>query len=115
MERIQEAGGDGLVKKFLSDPEMLDPEVVGGFLEGGENPYSKYMKKGHVGPTSGGTQEGVLPQGGGQINSIEGITGRISELYRPQNREYLRSEQGGQEMLQLVHAKKSLTGGNFFG
>ena len=69
-QNIHAKGGDALLHKFMTDPEMLDPEIVQGYLgetEGAENPYSQFIRQNasRVNPSMGpGLPPGQAPQQG---------------------------------------------------
>ena len=87
---IHAQGGDALLQKFLSDPEMMEPEIVMGYLHagddeqgGGGNPYLDHMRDTTAQANPGfGPGQGAAPMGGGGPGmSMDQIAAEEKNLY----------------------------------
>ena len=68
INNVHATGGDALVEKFNSDPDMLHPEIVAGYLNGGAqgpqagNPYDEHIRQtpapGNLAPNPQHQQQG---------------------------------------------------------
>ena len=105
VENLRNTGGDAMVHKFLTDPAMLDPEIVGNLLQqspNAANPYSKFFNRG-----GGAVRAPAASDIGNNVNlhGAQNIDERIAFLYRPENREYLKTSAGSQELVALFSEK----------
>ena len=114
VENIRATGGDALVQKFCYDPDMLDPEIIMPYIEGGgagsENPYSQYATPNNRGRAygAGTAQVGV---GQGSLNDPNSVEAELQSLTNPQTQEqmaFLNTPQGQQRKLELLISRNRM-------
>ena len=99
--KIQKTGGDALLRKFLTDPEMLEPNIVQGFLgDGGANPYEGLLKKTHSTPANTPSSPYSTQQMGADLNQT------IGQYYTPEGIKN-RTPQNEQQLVQAVMARRA--------
>ena len=110
-ENIRDHGGDALVDRFMSDPAMLDPEIVMPYLgemgDGGGNPYKDYLQlDGSMGRSVGPGQAGAggSPMAGADLATIDN---EIKAHYSPQNQQAQGTDEWNARSLQLFNARKA--------
>ena len=112
-QNLHAQGGDALLQKFMTDPEMLSPEIVSGYLEGGEgaeNPYTAHIRQSAPRMAPGAGPEHQQQQSGfpGQM-SLDQITQEEAQIY---SRIHQGNPADGQRLVQLGMAKRQMAAQN---
>ena len=109
MTRIHEQGGDTLLNKFNTDPEMLEPDIVMPFITGEEgfrNPYEQYAEQNNRGINLAQGNPGQAVNMGGGQNNIDAALQKFNNPQNQQEAQYAQSMEGQNQRLMLEVAKR---------
>ena len=109
-ENIMQMGGQEMLNKFQTDPNMLDPAVITPFLKenpGESNPYLKYMQASPVAPVVPPAQPPQQPV----LGNLEQVNARIAEMYSAENIPHQGKTAWKSEILNLFRQKNMLQKG----
>ena len=111
VEKIRAQGGDELVQKFNSDPEMLNPNIIMPYVTGEEsfsNPYAAFAKQNNRGTVlPPANQQGQATNFG--YSGTVGVNEALQQFANPQSKEqlaYNNSSEGQMQRLQLEVARR---------
>ena len=118
LDRIEKQGGQALLDKFMYDPDMLNPDILMPYLDGGsgagsQNPYMRHAAPNNRGYAASAAQgvPGRTPAPTAAMGSAD-VDAELQGLMNPQSQEaraFLQSPAGQQRRLELMVAKNRMT------